>query len=201
MSDLTVANFVSQINYHHHLASVSAAEAVFHAREAGRLLIQVKTSLAHGEFTDWMSDNLAISARQAQRYMRSVMGAKLDEGKVGGSKNDMMSHLPKKKATKLKSPTWSPKVGHSYFGVWDQKSYYLDQNQKLDEFHISVMIVNRTSLEDGDECVGDDLGFETATVPISQVEVTLQKFGIAEPGKLWWSVKKSAGISQPYGIF
>jgi len=59
----------SEINEHHAIAIAKAGEAVHHAKEAGRLLLEVKAALPHGEFGKWMEQNITVSVRQAQRYI------------------------------------------------------------------------------------------------------------------------------------
>lgn len=38
--------------------------------EAGRILSDVKLSLPHGQFSDWVSSNAGFNIRTAQRYMK-----------------------------------------------------------------------------------------------------------------------------------
>lgn len=48
-----------------------------YAIEAGKELIEVKRSLAHGEFQAWCKNNLVLSYRQAAAYMRAAKSADL----------------------------------------------------------------------------------------------------------------------------
>lgn len=73
MSQIT-SHIAAEINRQHELAVGHAEKAVEHAREAGRLLLQIKSELAHGAFLPWVEQHLAVSARQAQRYMRVAQG-------------------------------------------------------------------------------------------------------------------------------
>ena len=43
-----------------------------HAIKAGKLLLQAKAQLPHGQFLPWLESNCWGSARQAQRYMRAA---------------------------------------------------------------------------------------------------------------------------------
>jgi hypothetical protein len=94
----------AEINKHGQMAEAKAIEAVEHAISAGKLLIEAKRSIVHGEFTNWIEANLTVGLRQAQRYMEvyraSLMGnqseamrifAKRD--KKNRSKSDTVSSL------------------------------------------------------------------------------------------------------------
>ena len=83
MSDepTATADTPAAIRTAHEAAQKCAAEAVRHAICAGELLIEVKGSLAHGEFAAWLAANVPFSARTARGYMRL---ASLDEEKRQG---------------------------------------------------------------------------------------------------------------------
>jgi len=83
---------ISEINRLHNLAQASASDAVEYAKQAGLLLIEVKNKLKHGQFLPWITDNLSVSARQAQRYMDVANGKPVA---IRGltDKYDTMSHL------------------------------------------------------------------------------------------------------------
>lgn len=66
--------FANDINHHHQLACLRADEAVNHAVQAGKLLLDVKATLPHGEFGSWLQSNLEVTQRQAQRYMAAAQG-------------------------------------------------------------------------------------------------------------------------------
>ncbi|MBK8752953.1 MAG: hypothetical protein IPL99_15565 [Candidatus Competibacteraceae bacterium] len=66
---------VQQINLEHQLANSKANEAVQHATNCGLMLLQVKASLAHGEWLPWLtteieSGRLKVKARQTRSYMQ-----------------------------------------------------------------------------------------------------------------------------------
>jgi hypothetical protein len=69
-----MTTIAADIDRHHAEAIACAASAVEHAKAAGTLLLQVKAQLPHGEFVPWMQAHLAVSKRQAQRYMTAAMG-------------------------------------------------------------------------------------------------------------------------------
>lgn len=59
------------INQAHRAADASARDSVQHAITAGRLLIEVKARVPHGEFHDWLKANCAdVTVRTAQRYVQ-----------------------------------------------------------------------------------------------------------------------------------
>ena len=60
------------INAEHRLARVSAESAIQHAIRAGRLLMEQKVSLRHGEFLDWVSANCEFKYATANRYIRAA---------------------------------------------------------------------------------------------------------------------------------
>jgi hypothetical protein len=60
----------ADIRHHHTEAQRCAGEAVEHARQAGELLLQVKAGLEHGAWLPWLREQVEVSPRQAQRYMR-----------------------------------------------------------------------------------------------------------------------------------
>lgn len=58
------------INLEHKAAIEHAQHAVEHALKCGRLLIQAKGQLPHGEFLSWLSEHCHVKQRQARNYMR-----------------------------------------------------------------------------------------------------------------------------------
>lgn len=67
-SDL--GDLASEINSEHLAALDCALTAVEHARRAGSLLLQAKAAVDRGQWLTWLSNNIKVSARQAQRYMQ-----------------------------------------------------------------------------------------------------------------------------------
>lgn len=81
---------INQIKDHHEKAQAAANEALSHALEAGKLLVDVKAEATHG---DWlpMLDSIGINPRTAQRYMKLAKNEHL-------LKSDSVSHLSVTKA-------------------------------------------------------------------------------------------------------
>ena len=65
-----LADLASQIKAMHRKAEDCAREAVGHALEAGKLLIQEKTQIQHGNWLPWLQDNCEVSERTARTYMQ-----------------------------------------------------------------------------------------------------------------------------------
>lgn len=96
----------AEIERHHRLAGEHANAAIEHAVEAGRLLLQVKTQLMHGEWLPWLQANVEVSPRQAQRYIAAF------EQRTKPVKCDIVSHLPDVTTAALKyqpvkAPRWN----------------------------------------------------------------------------------------------
>lgn len=101
----TLATTATEINRLHQEARASAESAVESAKAAGKLLLEAKASMKHGEFLPWIDANTSVSPRQAQRYMAAALGK---SGSVRDvfPKSDMMSHLP-------------PAPPRTSLGIWD----------------------------------------------------------------------------------
>ena len=101
----------ASIRQEHHLAEQHAMQAVNHAMEAGRLLIEAKALCSHGKWLSWLADNFEGSARTAQAYMR------LYENRDALANTQSSAHLSIDGALKLlaepKAPapvnSWLPK--------------------------------------------------------------------------------------------
>ena len=96
MTKLAINDQAQQIEQHHAAAHAAADKAIEHAKEAGRLLLEVKAALPHGEFSKWVAERLTVSQRQAQRYMAAAQGKPLPLRKVAEAlpapvKNDTVS--------------------------------------------------------------------------------------------------------------
>ena len=99
----------SKINEEHTRAFEKAQDALSHARAAGELLIEAKGLLKHGEWGNWLAENVAFTERTAQSYMR------LARNWESLSKNETISDLGLVKTLSLLSDV--PKVG-DYEEAW-----------------------------------------------------------------------------------
>ncbi len=118
--DIVKINAASmEINELHKNARSSAENAIQYATEAGRLLLQVKSALGHGQFTHWIRKNVRVSERQAQRYM-AVASGKAHSTRQLFDKNDSVSLLtnsqvgPDSSAGIWQGDRWQPEPGFMY---------------------------------------------------------------------------------------
>ena len=63
-------SLAAQINAAHERAQGAVRDALGHAAEAGRLLIDAKRQLPHGQFGAWMAEHCAFARTTASLYMR-----------------------------------------------------------------------------------------------------------------------------------
>jgi hypothetical protein len=71
MTDLLALSELAQaIDREHQAAHAAARTALQHALECGRLLLQAKAALPHGQWLPWLEANTSVTARQSQKYMR-----------------------------------------------------------------------------------------------------------------------------------
>jgi hypothetical protein len=66
----SATDLITAINAEHRHVLAAIASGTAHAIKAGELLTQAKQSLVHGEWEDWVKDNLDFSARTARLYMQ-----------------------------------------------------------------------------------------------------------------------------------
>jgi hypothetical protein len=195
-----------EINAHHAAARKKADEAirkadaaVHHAREAGRLLLDVKAALPHGQFIAWCRENLKVSARQAQRYMAAAQG-KPPPLKTLASKSDTMAHLsaptpadpPEHLAGEFK-PDWQPTTGHWHFAVTDTNGvvWVVADSNDAGLFHVSRLYE-----------VGGESLYDGTRRPIEAwlVEDYLRiQYRIEDAWLLPWKSRQKPGLSRPFG--
>lgn len=197
----TLSNHAQQIQSHHDAAHAAADSAIAHAKEAGRLLLEVKASLPHGEFTPWIEANLSVGARQAQRYMQAAQGREL----VRKSKSDIVSFLTcsdssgqsqTKTLAELFAPEWIPMKGYSYvINKGDAHTYWvIPSKEHLGFFHISHIYMGP---DDSEEKSYYD-GTRRPVVGVA-VEGALKDFGLDSPADADWEVAKGGEASRPFG--
>ena len=123
---LPTQKIVDQINTHHANAMKLAGDALKCAKAAGELLLQVKGTLPHGEWTPWLKAHLTISERQAQRYMAVAQGKPVPIRKLA-EKSDTMSVLKSTpRSTGIwKNGKWEPEPGSSYLFKEDGCNYWV----------------------------------------------------------------------------
>lgn len=78
-----MTSVASEIRREHEAATMSAKNALEHARRAGELLAQVKAKIPHGYWLLWLKENCPeIAERTAQAYMRLAQRWPELEGKT-----------------------------------------------------------------------------------------------------------------------
>lgn len=186
------ATIASEINHHHATAQAKAGEAIQHAQAAGRLLLEVKAALPHGEFGKWLEQNITVSVRQAQRYIAVAEGKQVPIRALA-SKSDTVSHLtegaepqiPEELRDQLSEPVFSPTAGYWYSTQTEGAHWWLVPSlEHPDYFHVSKLqgeIVNGTK----------------RPVPAWLVEFHLQWLGMVEPVSLEWRSVEKPGRSHP----
>lgn len=121
----------------HEAVGLNARAMAERALEAGRLLIEAKDNLRHGEFLPWLKDNVGMSERTARRYMTlAKSGVKTatvaDLGIVGA-----IDHH----ANVLKVPL--PNAGECVFG-YDGSNRYLfiwhEPNDERAEYLLAAVV-------------------------------------------------------------
>lgn len=202
----TIAN---EINSHATQATVKANEAMYHAIEAGKLLLEVKASLAHGQFGTWLETNVKVSPRQAQRYMAAAEGKPVPIRALS-SKYDTASHLTDESeqavtatVTDWPEPTWTPIPGHWMSAVTDEAAWWVVPSlEHPGFFHISKFHQDATARSDPDQPDWDGQSLFDGTkrpVRADVVEPMLQHFGMKEPVNAEWISREKPGLSRPFG--
>jgi hypothetical protein len=70
MNARALPDLAQAIDREHQAAHQAARNALDHALECGRLLIQAKAAVPHGGWLSWLEANVSFGPRQAQKYMR-----------------------------------------------------------------------------------------------------------------------------------
>ncbi len=128
---------VSEIRRLHDLAETSAKDAVRYAMEAGKLLLQAKSNLPHGEFQKWVKEHLGLPPRRAQRYLQAARG-ETPKKRLTESKSDTVSHLSKAITKSIgiwNGDNWTPEPGWSY--MFEEDGSYWVTPAKNGGYHIS----------------------------------------------------------------
>ncbi len=186
---------ILKINRLHSLAQASACDAIKYAKQAGLLLIDTKKRLKHGDFQHWVSNNLGVSMRQAQRYMAVAQGKPVAMRQLAEKSDTMVSHLKKLFDKSL----FIPELGHKYETVvWtsdtDALWVRIDPFKPLQEHNYLIRCF--THKEEG----FDKSGFMDQTikpVPAALVNATLKSFGLEEPQSANWNISPTEGFNKP----
>lgn len=186
MNDITTnpGAIGAEINKHHALAQRAAGEAVEHAREAGKLLLQMKAGMEHGQWLPWLAANVSVSERQARRYMRAAQGR--PEIRKSATVTDLKPQLPAAVAA-WPVPTWQPEPGHWHMLATDADSFHVVPALGADGFfHVSHLY-------------GDLFDGTRRPVRGDVVEVFLRGMGMTEPAAVPWKAYPRPGLARPFG--
>ena len=199
----------------HQMAYQMASDAIENARTAGLLLLEVKQAMKHGKFQRWVSDNLQVSMRQAQRYMAVAEGKTIPLRRLI-EKNDMVSHLDSHVDQGLVvEGKWMPKIGYYYVFIKEDAVFWIFPNLQLNGFHISkhyhqveresnIQIEHFADPDDPyDQREWDGMSMYDGTklaVRQDRVDESLRYFGIKDPTSVIWNLSGACkGSSRPFG--
>ena len=174
-----------EINNHAEIAITKANEAMHHAIEAGKLLMEVKAALPHGSFGTWMEANLRVSSRQAQRYMAAAEGKPVPIRDLS-SKYDTVSHLTNESEKWKPTPLFIPLIGYRYTTV--DAEYVIEPSKA----HQGFFFVSHIP---GTEKFKATAEFTYKPVRAEWVEYNLKLFGLDNPELANWLVNPNEGVS------
>ena len=196
----------AEINRHHDLARSKATEAMNHAMEAGKLLLEAKAGLEHGAWSAWLQSNVMVTPRQAQRYMALAQGKPLPIRMI--AKNYTVSYLPKAMPASLhreeiKPATWTPTPGHWMHVVADGAAWWVVPSiEHPGFFHISKVwsLAEPEAADVGTDWDGESM-YDGTKRPVRSdvVEQFLKFFGMTDPALADWGVCNKPGLSRPFG--
>ena len=187
MSNLEIINdLASKIHELHTAAQAHAETAIKHAAEAGKLLLDLKQRLPHGQFSAYVSKNMSISIRQCQRYMSAARGKSKQVLSDMIVKSDTMSHLAMEKRREI----FLPFPGWAYVLLDKEREDLLALVEPAagypEYFFVTVYQP------------GSDHSKQTVRpVESCLVHDSLESFGLYEAHKLKWRQKKSDGAREP----
>lgn len=193
MTDIT-NTITADIAHHHAQALAKAGEAVAHAQQVGKLLQQVKDTLAHGQWLPWLAENVTFSPRQAQRYLQVAAGRPLpirvtaNTTRVSHSEADAPRNLPGDAGP----AAFVPEVGNCYACLQpDGTLYAVEPSSKWPGFFFVTRLY-----QDGET-------YDCTRRPVHADFVTenLAYYGLTDPASAAWKVKPSVGVVEALGTF
>lgn len=98
-SQPVLADLANQINEHEDSRRACQLKGLMHAIRIGQLLIEAKQVTPHGQFLNWMEDNLTVTPRMGQNYMKIAEDDQLRDDVE--CKYETVSHLTINQAVKL----------------------------------------------------------------------------------------------------
>ena len=202
-----------QINELHSMANSKAAEAIECAIQAGKLLIEVKKALKHGQFLRWVKSNLAVGLRQAQRYIAAAEG-KCAPIRSLTVKSVMVSHLETSCDQGLVvDGNWVPTRGYCYAHCSPEGAYWVVSDLMSGGFHVSKFYqCERDPSVDPEFYADPDDPFDTRewdgmslydgsnhAMRVEMVDPFLRFLGLKDPSTASWNTSVCAGLPRPFG--
>lgn len=194
MNDIRI-DLATEINREHKLATARADEAIAHATAAGKLLIEAKAALPHGQWLPWLLDNIVVTARQAQRYMLVAQGKPMPIRALP-AKTTPVSHLevdaPRIFAGQPDPAAFVPEPGHCYAAVAPDGSIYVVEPSKN---HPGYFFVSKL------DAVSDTVEQTRRPIGAAWVETNLRLYGLDSQPVAPWRMKASAGVLEALETF
>src|SRR5262245_33329435 len=100
-NDLAV--LASRINSEHDEVVKAVSHGADHAIRAGKLLLEAKIAVRHGDWSEWLATNCRVSERSAQLYMQ--LAREFPQGLAGTSLTAAIKLLEPLKSPKEKMPS------------------------------------------------------------------------------------------------
>ena len=205
MKDLRI-NIAADINRHHELACLRADEAVDHAKQAGLLLLEVKSALKHGDWLPWLEENIFVSARQVQRYMQVAQGRPLPVRMLASTPLEStaseeanatpVSYLevdaPRLFPGEPDAVEFVPEAGFVYTVVLpDTTVFAVEPSLK----HPGYFFVSKM------DAATDMVDYTRRPVGAAWVEGNLRYYGLDQPSAAAWRTRPSTGVLEALDTF
>ena len=118
LPDDDLTQLAQRITETHDAAMSAAKTAVERAIECGRLMIEAKAKVPHGEWLPWLTANTGVSHRTAQRFMRAATEASKNDTVSYSSVRALLEHGSTPRARKL--PWWESSSANDVREHWRQ---------------------------------------------------------------------------------
>lgn len=197
-------NLAAEINKACELAHDKADEAINYAMQAGKLLLEAKGALPHGDWMPWLEANVWVSPRQAQRYMQIAQGRPLPARKVAvaiqaaasvktAAKTTPVSHLDAVRAPRLmpgvpEKIDFMPAPLRAYAALMPDGTMFVVEPSLQHPGYCFVSRLNTDS--DTYDCTRRPVGAQW-------VEGNLQYFGLERPADADWRECVCRGVGEP----